>query len=101
MLDIVFFEWMRTGSYPPDSNEYEKTLLLNFEDHYKKTAHCPFSSRIFLLILNYIMNLFTYIYNLILNSYLPTVEKYLNFDYIPIDKLMFYGGKSVTALIEF
>ena len=24
MLDIVFFVWMRTGSYPPDSYEYEK-----------------------------------------------------------------------------
>ena len=24
MLDIVFFVFMRTGSYPPDSNEYEK-----------------------------------------------------------------------------
>ena len=24
MLDIVFFVWIRTGSYPPDSNEYEK-----------------------------------------------------------------------------
>ena len=24
ILDIVFFVWMRTGSYPPDLNEYEK-----------------------------------------------------------------------------
>ena len=31
MLDIVFFVWMRSGSYPPDSNECEKTLLLNLD----------------------------------------------------------------------
>ncbi len=28
-LDIVFFVWMRTGFYPPDSNEYEKLYLCN------------------------------------------------------------------------
>jgi hypothetical protein len=32
MLDIVFSVWMRTGSYPTDSNEYEKTFyLINFK----------------------------------------------------------------------
>ena len=32
MLDIVFFVWIWTGSYPPDSNEYEKikTYLFDF-----------------------------------------------------------------------
>ena len=25
MLDIIFYVWMRTGPYPPDSNEYENT----------------------------------------------------------------------------
>ena len=29
MLDKVFFVWIRTGSYPPDSNGYEK-LYSNF-----------------------------------------------------------------------
>ncbi len=26
-----FFLWMRTGSYPPDSNEYEKIILTNLQ----------------------------------------------------------------------
>ena len=28
MLDIVFSYMDKTGSYPPDSNDYEKNILL-------------------------------------------------------------------------
>ena len=34
MLDIVFFVWMKTGSYPPDSNEYEKIFYEDLSKGY-------------------------------------------------------------------
>ena len=41
MLDIVFFVLMRTGSNPPDSNEYEKQFTWSFSLSAKlqKTNH--------------------------------------------------------------
>ena len=60
MLDIVFSVWMRTGSYPPDSNKYEKKYFLDITCLATCSLINLYNQNIIIFIEKVLMSEFTY-----------------------------------------